>query len=150
MMKRRYSVGIIHLGWLCLVMAGCSAGAGKITGSVQLDGQPLADARVEFHPKEDINLSAADVRTNQEGRFEVLPRPRSSESLPPGAYVVLIRKLVDKQGNVPDDENYGQLEAAGQLLNKVPPRYSDRDFPQVTVEIKSDTKELPPFELKSH
>jgi hypothetical protein len=69
--------------------------------------------------------------------------------LAPGKYIILIRKLVDKKGNVPSDEDYGQLEAANQLVNKVPAKYSDKDFPQITVEIQADTKTLKPFELKS-
>ncbi|HEY7311763.1 MAG TPA: hypothetical protein VH643_20540 [Gemmataceae bacterium] len=147
-MNRVCSMGMVVISLLSVSMTGCSGGGGKLTGSVNLNGKPLADARVEFHPKDNLNLSAADVRTDQQGHFEILPRPKGGKSLPPGQYVVLVRKLVDKQGNVPDDENYGQLEAAGQLINQVPPRYGDRDFPQINVEINSDTKEIPPFELK--
>jgi len=130
-------------------MAGCSGGGGKITGSVTLDGQPLTDARVEFHPSETLNLTVADVRTDQQGHFEVPPRPKGKEGLPPGKYVVFVRKLVDKKGNVPNDEEYGQLEAAGQLINKVPERYSSFDSPSLSADVTKDTKELPPFQLKS-
>lgn len=148
-MRRRDFAAAVLMGLVGLTLAGCSGGAGKISGTVNLDGQPLADARVEFHPKQALQQSLADVRTDAQGHFEVQPRPKSRESLPPGQYVVLIRKLVDDKGNVPGDEDYGQLEAAGKLRNKVPQRYNDRDFPQITVEVKPDTKEFPPFELKS-
>ena len=147
-MRRACSLGVISIGLLTLTMAGCSGGGKKITGSVNFNGKPLTDARVAFHPKDNRNLSAADVRTDQQGHFEILPRPKGGASLPPGQYVVLIRKLVDKQGNVPNDETYGQLEAAGQLRNLVPTQYSDRNFPQINVEIKSDTQEIPLIELK--
>jgi hypothetical protein len=138
-------------GLLGLSVAGCGGGGGtKITGSVTLDGQPLPDARLEFHPKNNLNLAVADVRTDQQGQFEIAPRPKGGKTgLAPGQYVVLVRKLVDKDGNVPNQEDYGQLEAAGQLVNKLPAKYSDSAFPQITVDVSADTKTLPPIELKS-
>lgn len=151
-MSRVCPVGAVLIGLLGLTVAGCSGGSGaKITGSVTLDGQPLSDARVEFHPRDNLNLSVAVAQTNQEGKFEILARPKSKEILPPGEYVVFVRKLVDKSGNVPSAEDYGQKEAAGELVNKVPAKYSDRNFPQnlIKVEVKSDTKVLSPFELTS-
>lgn len=148
-MKRLSLFGALLIGVLSFSVAGCSAGGNKITGSVNLDGKPLADARVEFRPRDNLNVPAADARTDPAGKFEILPRPRSDQILPPGEYVVFVRKLVDKTGNVPSDEDYGQLEAAGQLINKVPAHYSDSAFPQLTVNIKADTRNLPPFELKS-
>jgi hypothetical protein len=58
--------------------------------------------------------------------------------------------MVDKKtGNVPSDEDYGQQEAAGTLVNKLPLKFSDPAFPVLTATVKSDTKTLPPFELKS-
>jgi hypothetical protein len=134
---------------LGLTAVGCSGSGKKITGSVTLNGQPLADARVEFHPKSNLNIAAAEARTDAQGNFEILPRPRSSEILAPGDYVVFVRKMVDRKGAVPSEEDYGQLLAAGQLVNKVPPVYSDRDFPQLTATIDSNTQTLPPFQLKS-
>lgn len=147
-MRRVYLLGAVLSGVLSVTVAGCSSGTNKITGAVHFNGQPLADARVEFHPRDNLNMAVADVRTDREGKFEVRPRPRSKEVLPPGQYVVFVRKLVDQKGNVPNDEEYGQLEAAGQLSNQVPDSYSDRFFPQITVDIKPDTRSLDPFELK--
>jgi len=132
---------------LGFVLAGCSGGK-KITGTVTLNGQPLADARVEFHPKDNLNLSVADVKTDAQGNYEIPPRPKGGEGLRPGQYVVLVRKLVDKSGAVPSPEDYGQLEAAGKLKNAVPPQYSDTAFPKITMDVSADTKTLPPIELK--
>jgi hypothetical protein len=155
-MRRVSPVGAVLIGLLGLTVVGCSGNKRKITGSVTLDGQPVADARVEFLLQSSKDAPVANVRTDQQGNFEVPPRPKGGgPGLPPGQYVVLIRKLVDKAtGNVPAEsdnpaEDYGQLEAAGKLVNKLPAKYSNPPFPLLTVEVKADTKTLPPFELKS-
>jgi hypothetical protein len=154
-MRRVSLVAAVLIGLLSLTAVGCSGNKGKITGSVTLDGQPVADAQVEFLLQSNKNAPVANVRTDQQGNFAVLPRPKGGgPGLPPGQYVVLIRKMVDKSGNVPPDsdnpaEDYRQLEAAGKLVNKLPAKYNDPPFPVLTVEVKSDTKELKPFELKS-
>lgn len=132
---------------LVFVLAGCSGGK-KITGTVTLNGQPLADARLEFHPKNNLSVAVADAKTDAQGNYEIPPRPRGSEGLPPGQYVVLVRKLVDKSGAIPSPEDYGQLEAAGKLKNAVPAQYSDVGFPKITIDVSADTKTLPPIELK--
>jgi hypothetical protein len=138
---------LMLMGLLSFVLAGCSGGT-KITGTVTLNGQPLADARIEFHPRANLNLSVAEARTDAQGNYEIPPRPRGGVGLPPGQYVVLIRKMVDKSGAVPDEKDYGQLQAAGQLSNKVPAQYSDTAFPKITMDVSADTKTLPPIELK--
>ena len=138
---------LVLIGLFSLVLDGCSGGK-KITGTVTLNGQPLADAQVEFHPRENLNLSVAEAKTDAQGNYEIPPRPRGGEGLPPGQYVVFVRKMVDKNGAVPDAKDYGQLEAAGQLINKVPAQYSDRFSPKITMDVSADTKTLPPIELK--
>jgi hypothetical protein len=137
------------IGSLSLVVCGCSSGK-NISGTVSMDGQPLADARVEFHPKENLNMSVAEAQTDAQGHYEIRPRPKGKEGLPPGQYVVFVKKMVDKKsGAVPSPQDYGQLEAAGLLKNKVPEQYSNRFFPKITMDVGSDTKELPPIEIKS-
>jgi hypothetical protein len=136
-------------GLLGFVLTGCGDGGGPtVRGTVNLDGRPLADAQVHFL-SEGSKTEEAVCKTAADGSFQVQPRSRGGMTVPPGKYLVLITKLVDKKGAVPSDEDFGQLEAAGQLRNAIPRRYNDRDFPQLTAEIKPGTNALPPFELKS-
>jgi hypothetical protein len=146
MKAHRHPAALLAL--VCCAAAGCSSGGGTVSGSVKLDGQPVASATVDFYLRERLAQLAASARTDQDGNF-VLRAPKGRPPLAPGSYVVTVRKLVDKKGNVPNDEDYGQLDAAGLLVNKLPAKYGDPAFPNLTLEVKSGEKSLAPFELKS-
>lgn len=69
-----------HPAWLacalagfCLGLAGCSDdNFGLVTGVVQLDGEPLEGATVEFQPKQG---SPSYGETDEEGRYELMFSP---------------------------------------------------------------------------
>ena len=133
-------------GFLC----GCSGSAAtKVTGSVTLDGKPLADAQVYFSPKEDLKQQGGVGLTGPDGKFEVMPDPRTKEMLKPGKYVALISKKVLRDGTLPQGEELGQAEAAGKLHSAVPEKYGDPQQSPFTVDIQPGGNALPPFELKS-
>jgi len=134
---------------LCLAVTACGPTPGpKVTGSVNLDGKPLTQARVVFIAKEKGVGTTGQAVTDANGNFEVLPDPRDGRTLTPGNYAVLITKMVDKKGNMPSEEDAGQLQAAGLLRNAVPNRYGSEEETQLKAEIKSGENKLPPFELK--
>jgi len=59
-----------------LVVAGCGDSKfGQVSGTVTLDGQPLANATVEFQPK---NGSPSYGETDQKGRFQLLYSPKKA------------------------------------------------------------------------
>lgn len=147
-MRRSCLLALALVGMAGIVLSGCGKGVSQIEGTATLDGQPLADATVSFYPVDKPEFMAATAKTDQNGKF-LLVRPGGAAALAPGKYNVTVRKMVDKKGNVPNEEDYGQLEAAGLLVNKLPRQYSDPAFPKLTVEVKSDTKTLPPLEVKS-
>src|SRR5438552_13075639 len=71
---------MIRSSWLMVIVAGaagamacgCSdSGAGRVTGSVKLDGKPVADAEVRFCPAEDPNSAGNSARTGSDGTFEL-------------------------------------------------------------------------------
>jgi hypothetical protein len=141
-----------HVGFavLAVVAAGCSgSGVGKVTGNVMLDGQPLADAEVAFCPKDNAKLPGSAARTATDGSFQLVADPISGRMLEPGNYVVLITKLVQKNGSVPTAEETGMLQAAGALRNSLPAEYGQAPKSPFSVEIKRGANALPPFELKS-
>ena len=69
-----------------LPLVGCSSGTGvkKVTGTVTLDGDPLAGAEVQFWPKDDIQLGSHLSRTGADGRFELFQDPRPGVGIKPG------------------------------------------------------------------
>ena len=134
---------------LALALSGCSGpDGGKVTGTVRLDGKPLADASVHLWPKDDLEAGVYWGKTNQDGRFELTGR--NSILLKPGSYIVLIARDVKKDGTPPRaDDDWQKLAVPGALRNTLPPRYSDKSRPVFTVEVKKGDNELPPFELTS-
>ncbi|MGL4551861.1 MAG: hypothetical protein ACRC33_11805 [Gemmataceae bacterium] len=58
---------------LCLLVAGCGPGEGKVTGRVLFGGTPLPAGRVTFRPADPAKNSVS-VEVDEQGRFEtVLP-----------------------------------------------------------------------------
>lgn len=135
------------LGGLALLLAGCGGPKGpKITGSVTLDGYPLTHARLDFESVDDNLQSGNFAETDEAGRFEIKPHPTIRWTLKPGTYRVYVTKWVDRAGNVPPKgEDGGTADMDGQLFNRVPARYSDREDEGtiLTVEIKSGDNDIP-------
>jgi len=134
-----------------MVIAGCGSGsAGKITGSVTLDGKPLTKATLSFAPADKNTKGNNVAETDEEGNFEVKPFPKTGVTLTPGKYNVFITKLVDQDGNVPpppdDPAAPGRLKG---LKNFVPRKYGPEASPLLKAEIKPGDNQLPVFELKS-
>jgi hypothetical protein len=142
---------VVGTGFLALAASGCAGTGGpKVTGAVTLDGQSLADAQVIFEPvRRRSGLGGGAARTGPDGRFEIRPHPRTGQTLKPGKYVVVITKLVDRNGSVPSPEEFAQLEAAHLLRNLLPSRYNDRAFSEFKVEIKEGDNDLKTLALKS-
>jgi hypothetical protein len=138
---------------LALLPAGCGGKGGKVTGSVTLDGRPLADAQVQFVPADDPSLPSASAMTSADGGFEVRPHPQTGVTLRPGRYHVFVSKHVQRDGTVPSGEEAEMLRAGGTLRNALPARYSNQPEsdhgPVLTAEIKGGDQELAPFALQS-
>jgi len=149
-MTRTCCLSAVLLSLVGFLAGGCSGGGGTtITGKVTLDNQPLDNAKLEF-VGEGPSLGTVQAKTGADGKFELQPVGKEKVGLKPGKYKVLVSKLVDKKtGKVPNEEDYGQLEAANMLKDVLKGKYSDRDFPKITIEVKEGEKELAPIELKS-
>ena len=151
-MKSRKAWQALLAGSLLLVFAGCGPAEGpEVKGKVTLDGQPLADAQVVFEPmgKDDVELGGGMAKTGPNGEFEFIPDETTGQTLAPGQYAVVISKKIDKQGNTPNEEDFGQLEAAGMLRQVLPARYSQRSETTLAAEIKAEEPNQLTFDLKS-
>lgn len=84
----------------CLFLAGCAQEPDlvtEVTGVVNFDGKPLADANVLFWPR-DIVKGCATRSTDEEGLYVVNP-DATYERLAQGAYVVVVTKFVRPDGS---------------------------------------------------
>jgi hypothetical protein len=129
---------------------GCSdSAAGRVAGSVKLDGKPVADAEVRFCPAENPNLAGNSARTGSDGTFELERHANTGKTLAAGHYVVLVSKMVQKGGAAPPAEDAGMLLASGAVHNGLPAMYDEFDKSPFKVEISKGDNILRPFELRS-
>ncbi|HEX4608292.1 MAG TPA: carboxypeptidase-like regulatory domain-containing protein [Urbifossiella sp.] len=133
-------------GVLALAAAGCGGGAAgptaEVSGTVNIDGQPLAGADVEFIPVSDAGLGIHVARTDASGAYTLKP-DGSNMPFRPGSYVVTVRKLVT--GGSDSGKPGGGM---GAVTNEVPAAYGNRTKSQLRAEVKAGSQTLPAFELK--
>ena len=124
------ALGTVAVLWLA-TLAGCGGNAdlGTVAGVVTLDGQPLANATVEFVPADGgEERSSYDGTTDASGRYE-LYFSASQKGATPGAYTVRIW---------PPDSDDEPAPAP-----KLPPQYSTRSELTATVEVGSNSIDFP-------
>jgi hypothetical protein len=139
-----------RIAWLAFVglAAGCGEPVNEVSGTVRLDGQPLADASVQFHPADDLYLGLYYGRTDADGRFVLASR--AGNSVKPGKYVVLISKPVKKDGSAPSPEDDPmEMARPGTLHNALPPVYESKATSPFTAEVHPGKNDLPLFSLRS-
>ncbi|MFG0335244.1 MAG: carboxypeptidase-like regulatory domain-containing protein, partial [Maioricimonas sp. JB049] len=87
---------------LALMVTGCTSPGGdapelvEYTGTVTLDGQPLPDAAVMFHPTQS-GLNGAAGQTNSNGEFTLVTGRRTA--VMPGSYKETDSLFVAKDGS---------------------------------------------------
>ena len=129
------------------IVAGCNKSPVKlfpVTGKVLFKGQPAEGTQVVFHPASETENSAdAAVKpktpfgtVQADGSFKLYTDPYG-DGAPPGDYVVMITWYAASPQN-PE-----------QVMNKLPPKYSDPNNPALKVTVKEGKNELEPFQLKS-
>jgi hypothetical protein len=119
-----------------------------VTGTVLLDKKPLAGARVEFWPKEDLKLGAYAGVTDDEGRYELSGDPRFFRGVKPGKYRVMVTKFPVPGGGdrhkppvpLPFHDRPGPP-------NQVPGIYGDRERTSLEACVKPGRNDLPAFDL---
>jgi len=111
---------------------------------VTLDGQPLVGANVTFMPVETTPGQGGTGTTDTAGKYEVT-HFRAGKGAEPGAYRVVISKLVMQDGSpIPAGQS------AAELLTKdaVPREYSDYNATTLKATVEAGGKPID-FALKS-
>ena len=138
---------ISHFATVLLIALNCggcgsSGTSTDLTGTVLLDGRPLAGAQVQLLPKNDETHGMHSATTNELGVFKIEESGSSNNPIRPGSYVALVSKLTVK-GDLATLPGGGM----GAAVNEVRDVYQDRKLSPLTVEIQSATTKLPPLEL---
>lgn len=118
--RHHLTVGLLGL----LLLAGCSASGTPVSvhGNVTLDGQPLADAEVQFVPKGNDSLGTLSATTDADGNFGI--ESRSFNTATSARYAVTVRKFRAGSGN-----------AGMAMANAIPPIYADPQRTPLTAEV---------------
>jgi|SRR5947209_409262 len=100
-----------HLGpaaFALLLLGGCHSADPSlvpVSGTVALDGQPLANATVTFIPKDGTPGFGGVGRTDAAGKYKLLGSRDDAPGVPPGEYRVVIGKRLMPDGSeVPADD----------------------------------------------
>ncbi|MDZ7616596.1 MAG: carboxypeptidase-like regulatory domain-containing protein [Patescibacteria group bacterium] len=138
-MRQRLRFVWFMMAVLVLVAAGCGGRKSNmpplmpVEGLVTLDGRPLAEAGVQFHPVGDTRGRGAAANTDAEGRYSLIS-PDGSKGVPVGEYKVVISKLV-----MPDGSLYSAADGVAPMdspaREAVPVRYSDFERSILTAEV---------------
>lgn len=80
---------------LAVFIAGCSRWPSSLSGTVTVDGKPLAGATITLHPAERNSGAQLVVGvTDPDGRFVITPA--AGNAIAPGAYKVTVSKRRDQ------------------------------------------------------
>jgi len=140
---KRYSVLFVAVAATAATLcSGCSSGGGevkKILIALTMDKTPLTDAEVSLLPKDDPNLGeGCNGKTASDGKVEIVANPK--KPLKPGRYVVLVQKLVSKDGTpFKQEEDVAVRPSMRSKVfgaeNVIPAAYSDKDRALLIVEL---------------
>ncbi|MEW4562720.1 carboxypeptidase-like regulatory domain-containing protein [Bremerella sp. JC770] len=132
-MKGRF-LGTIILSFFALV--GCQNGDTEgVTGTVKLDGAPLANAEVVFTPEG--GGRPASAKTDEQGNYQ-LRYTVDQPGAPAGTYIVEIRTGTSKTG--PDGKDL-------QVPELVPTKYNNKT--ELTAEVTDGGNNRFDFDMKS-
>lgn len=132
---------------LTLTLMGCGGNDAHphvpVSGTVTLNGEPLADAQVSFQPTGATPGIGAEARTGPDGRYKLTDR-RGKPGTEAGAYNVTVSKRVMPDGSpMPAEDKTQPIRSSAR--ESLPPHYSDpaRTRLQVVVPEHSGTIDLP-------
>ena len=138
------------------LLAGCSgeelkpddAELTSVKGTVTLDGEPLANASVQFIPSVGSGVKGTYYgTTDMAGKFE-LRNARGRVGAEEGQFTVVVSKFAQKDGTpLPADADSGDIAALG--MEHLPPKYSDPQKSEIRATVPSGGKEDFEFPLKS-
>lgn len=136
---------LLTVAAVCALAIGCSSsgrsgGGSKVTGKVTFNGNPVANARVIFTDGNATGMpSGPSAFTDESGAYALV-------GVKPGAYKVVVYKLIPKKGmTIPADEEGGmdlvQLEASGVGTHGLPLKYSRVANTTLTAQVESGSNE---------
>ena len=144
-------VNALIVAGIAVVSCGCLGGegpvVGKVSGLVTLDGNPLENATVSFHPE---SGRGSVGRTGTNGRYELLyVKGRKGATVGPHKVTITSRVWAEESRQVDYDENpesgTPNVQARDEILL---PKYHLREETILSADVKAGSNEFN-FELES-
>jgi hypothetical protein len=107
-----------------------------VTGTVTLNGEPLAGAAVTFYPDGTTGGLGGNGWTGPDGRY-TLTSARGGKGTLPGTYRVVVSRFLNPDGSAPDPK---VPPAEGKARETLPGRYSDRDATELRATVSKDAR----------
>lgn len=135
-----------------LVVSGCSKPEGyetpenliPVSGTVTLDGEPLAGVTLSFIPQSGTNSMGGYGITDEAGKF-LVTHYSQAEGIETGTYSVTFSKLVMKDGNpIPPDVDAADVGA----VQKLPPHLTQPPDGKYVLKVEAGPQEVQ-YELSS-
>ena len=119
------------------------------TGTVTLDGKPLAAADIMFLAQGETKGNGGVGRTDAAGKFELQTHDRQRKGIPAGDYKVIISKYVKPDGTdyIPDP-NAGPIDTGG-FKELLPAAYTEQEQTKLTATIPPEGNKNLEFKLSS-
>jgi hypothetical protein len=147
--------------WLALAaglamaaVGGCSKGNtgsyATVSGTVKINGSPADGAKVTLYSTVEAGGKKAgpfSAMTDSNGKY-VIATVGKEPGIPPGMYKVTVTKYDVKGGNLPEDFDQGQIEAAGLGKNALPKDYESLGTTKLSVTLEPGKNEGKDFNLK--
>ena len=147
----------LFVGFLALAAGlGCSKSGdfATVTGTVTLNGNPIDDAKVEFHGTTETGEGAKDVfttRTDSSGKY-MMAGVGKNPGIPPGLYKVVVTKYNVKDEQLRPKEGFdaGQIDAMisdtgvgakSAIRNLLPKEYSSPATTKLSVTVEAGKNE---------
>ena len=130
-----------------LFLSACGGGASDapdlaaVSGTVTLDGQPLADANVTFISE---NGPVSTAKTDAQGNYSLGTKGQND-----GATVGNHKITVTKVSQIPESNDPTGLQAAEDAGQVIPAKYADMNSSGLTATVEAGQDNVVPIELKS-
>lgn len=120
------------------------------TGTVTLDGKPLAAADIMLIPQGDTKGNGGVGRTDPAGKFELVQSDnRQRKGIPTGEYKVILSKYIKPDGaDYTPDPNVGPIDTGG-FKELLPAAYTDQEHAKLTANIPPEGTKTLEFKLNS-
>jgi hypothetical protein len=130
---------VIILSMSCMI--GCGGSKSKepiiIPGKITLNGDPLGEANLSFHPSTSPDKVAFTCSSAADGTFQLMISAETKEI--DGSYRVVAKKWVATKAGEKisgDGVDLEQLRMMGQVKNSLPKKYEDPNMTALKADIK--------------